>query len=265
MDILKHFENDKKGDFLIFYLKDEEWGDFCDKLPVECRSCFISTEDLDNRIKAFGSTKEVELSEVLPEKGSIKSGDFGEMLAYFLFKEIYKDQQIDGPRKWRWKTDKNVPAPYSDVILFSIKNKDYSEEDLLISVESKMKAVPSDKTIPIQKAIEGAEKDYVSRIASSLSWLRKKYKEESLKEGSKKERLVQLVENINRFIKAEKFGSYTKQVNAIAFIDKTMVDEELKRPIKVPAREGMNLGVYVIGIKDLKGLYEKVYSTILKL
>ncbi len=139
MELLKHFEEGSKN-YIMLSLKDNEWDEFIAKLPIPYKDCYIPDSELQQRIKTFASSKEKELSEILPSEGKIKSGDFGEILSYFLFKEKYKKRSVDGPKKWRWKEEKNVAAPYTDVILFSIKNAKPSKDDLLISVESKMKA-----------------------------------------------------------------------------------------------------------------------------
>jgi len=268
MDILNHFENTKDGNFIILSLKDSEWNDFLNKLPNEYKECFISSSELKNRIETFSSTKEKEWSEILPTEGSIKSGDFGEILAYFLCKEIHKANKIDGPKKWRWKESQNVAAPYSDVILFSIINENkYSKTDMIISAESKMKATSNKSYNPIENSVNGAKKDHVSRIANSLSWLRKKYKDESSKEGANKEKLIQLVKNINRFIESEKteHGEYIKKVKAMTFLDKAFLEDEKVKSVNIQNEAGLDLEIYIIPIKDLKKMYEKVYSEIPKI
>ena len=265
MEILKFFEEGKKS-CLTFTLKDEEWDSFVSILPKEYKVCYVTDEDLKKRIDSFSSTKEKELSEILPDKGNIKSGDFGEILSYFLFKERHKNKHVHGPKKWRWKQEKNVAAPYTDVILFSIqKDGKASKEDLFISVESKMKAVINNNYDPIQAAINGAEKDYVSRIANSLSWFRKKYKDESIKENAPVEALKKIVDSIERFIKSEIFGEYDKKIKAIAFIDKSLFEDEITKNTVIPPQKGMNLNIFAVSVKDLKKVYEKVFEEIPKL
>ncbi len=274
MEILKHFQNKTDKDFVILALKDEEWEDFFNKLPDEFKDCFISEDDLKTRVKILSSTEKKELSEILPNEGNIMSGDFGEILAYHIFKELNKG--VDGPKKWRWKESQNVAAPYSDVILYSIDNKKYSNKDLLISAESKMKAskrkysqafLDDDKKhVRIQEAINGAQKDYISRIAYSLGWIRKKYKDELLKATTQKSKYLELIKSIDRFFNSEKdeFGPYIKKVKAIALVDKDMLDYEIQQEIVLPKIPDMDLEVYIVAIKDLQAMYEKLYSTILK-
>lgn len=265
MTLLNHFE-EHTGQYIILTLNDAEWDDFIDKLSGPYRSCYIPEKELQHRITTFSSTKEKELSEILPSIGNIQSGDFGEILSYFIFKERHKKQNVDGPKKWRWKQEKNVAAPYTDVLLFSIKNQTTpSKDDLLISVESKMKATANNSYHPIQNAIDGAEKDYVTRIANSLSWLRKKYKDESLKVNAPIQKLKDLVATLERFIQSETVGEYTKQLKAIAFVDKTFLQDEVNKIVTMPSVDGTSFEVFVVSIKDLKKAYESVFTEIPKL
>ncbi len=264
MELLKYF-NASKGQFDFLTLKDEKWTEFVTILPSGFRDCYIQEEELQHRMKTFSSSKENEFSEILPTLGNIKSGDFGEILSYFLIKERYKKQKIDGPQKWRWKQEKNVAAPYSDVILFTKKIEKPSKDDLLISVESKMKATLKKKYHPIQKAIDGAEKDYVSRMAHSLSWLRKKYKEESLKVNAPVEQLKEYVAILERFIKSEIFGEYKKYIKAVAIVDKSFLSDEVKKKIAMPSLSGTDLEIMIVSIKDLKRTYETIFTNIPKL
>lgn len=265
MDLLNHFLEENKG-ITIFNLKDDERDALLAKLPIEFKRNYITDIDLDNRIRIFSSTKEKELSELLPTKGSIKSGDFGEMLSYFFFSDKYRSQGLKGPRKWRWKEDKNVAAPYSDVILFAVNNISApSINDLLVSVESKMKSTSNKDYHPIQNAIDGAQKDYITRMANSLNWLRKKYKEASLNKDADEAAFISLVNIIERFIKSETIGEYTKKVKAVAIVDKTFLNDEISKGISLPTTSGINLEIFVISIKDLKDAYEKTYDEILKL
>ena len=115
-------------------------------------------------------------SYVLPDFGNIKSGDFGEMLSLFAVSDHLANKGITvfAPKKWRWK-DRNKPAPYSDAILFNIVDPEKSsEEDFLVTIESKMKATPSTNH-RIKDAIDGANDDIKSRMAKTINWLVEKY------------------------------------------------------------------------------------------
>lgn len=263
MEILSHFLEENR-EITILTLKDNERDQLLDKLPLEFKRSYISDEDLNARMLMFSSTIEKELSEILPDDPTIMSGDFGEMLCYFFCKDKYRAQAIEGPRKWIWKQEKNVAAPYSDVILFAVDNLDTpSQNDILISAESKMKATKNKDYHPIQAAVNGANKDYVTRIAASLSWLRKKYKEEAIKENDATQEFKRLVKTINRFIQSETVGEYTKKVKAIAIVDKNFVADEIAKELNLPDESNGKMEIFIISIKDLKDAYQRTHQNIL--
>jgi len=261
LEILKYFK-ETKIIYTLFILKEGERIEFLKELPIEYKDCYIPDDELLERIKNFSSTKENELSEILPTLGNIQSGDFGEILSFFLFKEKFKKQNVDGPKKWRWKQDKDVAAPYTDVLLFSINGKKPSINDLLISIESKMKATLNKNYHPIQNAINGSEKDYVSRIANTLSWLRKKNKDESLKKNAPITQLNYNVSLIERFIKSEIHGEYSKKFIAVAIVDNMFLKEEIRKGTSFPINIGPNLKVVVVSIKKLQRAYQDVFTKI---
>jgi hypothetical protein len=242
-------------------LNDLEWDACIGCFPPAYLDCYISDTDLKNRVTTFGKSRSEEIVELLPTEPTIQSGDFGEILCYFLFKEIYKALNPDGPKKWRWKQQNNVAAPYTDVLLFHKVNiSKPHKNDHLISIESKMKVVDNKSYRPIENAIKGAQKDSVSRIAHSLAWLRKKYKEEALKTGAPIEELKNLVSQIERHINSETTGEYKKIIRAVAVVDKNLLDEELKIAYTLPVLPDVDFEVIIITVKDLKKAYQTVFS-----
>lgn len=259
MELLSHFEFDN-GEIIKVTLKDEDRDNFLEKLPEFFRYAYITETELNSRVENFGTTQAEELAELIPDRGSTRSGDFGEILSYLFFKERHQLNTVDGPLKWHWKQDKNTAAPYTDVILFACANVDVpSEEDIIISVESKMKASVSNLN-QIQHAIDGAESDYVSRIANSLAWMRRKYKNEAAKVGADIEGIRAIIAKLERFINSDEKGAYTKKVKAIAFIDKAWFDVDVARPILRPAIDGLDLTVFAVSIDRLRDAYEEVLT-----
>lgn len=261
MELLSHFDFED-SDIIRVTLKDDERDIFLAKLPDLYREAYIAKEELDSRVTTFESSHALELSELIPDVGSIKSGDFGEVLSYLFFKERHQVQGVDGPLKWRWKQDKNTAAPYSDVILFACNNVDVPcIDDLLVSVESKMKATDSNLN-QIQNAIDGAESDYVSRIANSLAWMKRKYKIEAAKVGADIDNIKSVIAKIERFINADEKGAYQKKVKAIAFIDQSWFEKDLLLPITKPAIQGLDLTIFAVSISRLKEAYTEVLTKV---
>lgn len=252
MNIIKHFEL-KNTKYQIYSLKEEYLDDFLNKLPVEFRRCYITDKKLDDLSKKNGESKDDILRKYfLPDVGNIMSGDFGEILSYFMVIDKYNKEGfvVKGPRKWRWKMARNKPAPYSDAVLFHFhKEGKSSKKDKMISIEAKMKATPS-KRHRIQDAIDGAKEDKNSRAVKTLNWLYEKYGRIGMRNAQQK---------IQRFRKPSKFGTYEKTYKAIAIIEKSLLPDELRK--KVVSDDGIR--ILVISTNNLKDIYQKTFNNII--
>jgi hypothetical protein len=250
--LIQHFEV-KDTKYQIYSLKEKDLDDFLNKLPKEFRRCYITDRKLDDLSKKNGESKDDLLRKYfLPDVGNIMSGDFGEMLSYFLVIDKYNNDGlvIEGPRKWRWKPARNKPAPCSDAVLFHIHNKDKSsKKDKMISIESKMKATPSSRH-RIQDAIDGAQEDRNSRAVKTLNWLYEKYGRIGKKNAQQK---------IQRFRNPSKFGTFEKIYKAIAIIDKELLSDELKK--KVVSDDGIR--ILIISTSNLKDIYQRTFNNII--
>ena len=262
MEIATHFQEVPNDNFIVFLLKDSEWSNLLEKLPTNYKDCFISENELITRMVEFGTTREQELIEKIPSEWKIKAWDFWEILAYYFFNEKYSWDNLHWPKKWRWKESKDTPAPYSDVVFFKPINSVPAEDDILISIESKVKSTYSSSYSPIQNAIDWAKKDHISRLAKSLPWLKEKYKQELIKDPDNAHLYRNLVNSLNRYIESETYWKYIKYVKAIAFIDTDFLTWETDKPITLPTPVIEWLEVYVIWINNLKDLYENTYSKI---
>jgi hypothetical protein len=264
MNLLTHFNETLADPYIILTLKNDEWDALLEKLPTKYKDCFISENHLVERMRICWTTRSQELSEKIPTEWSIKSWDFWEILAYHIFEEIYSWIGLHWPKKWRWKETNNKPAPYADVIFFTPINWTPAESDLLISIESKMKATNNPHS-PIQDAIEWAGKDYVSRLAKSLPWLKEKYKHDALSDTTNELVYRSLINTLNRYIESETHWKYTKHAKAIAFVDNAFLEWEKGKSITLPDPAIEWLEIYVVWIDNLKDLYENTYSKIIAL
>lgn len=136
------------------------------------------------------------------------------------------------------------------------RNKKPSNEDLLMSAEVKTKSTKHTKN-PIQQAVEGVQKDKISRLARTLSWLKDKYT--SVDPNPEK------IEYLDRFINSQedKYGKYTKHFKAVAVIDSSFLDNDLKEKIKVPDIDG-DFEIIIVSLDTLKEVYEDTYKVMLK-
>ncbi|MGB3466995.1 MAG: Hachiman antiphage defense system protein HamA [Cyclobacteriaceae bacterium] len=255
MLLLGHFDSVSVDSKLLFKLKPDQKDAFLASLPDAYRICYISDRLLIDKARANGETPEEFLKYVLPDPGNIMSGDFGELLCFLLSKEFLKNEKshIGGPRKWRWKQDRNKPAPHTDILLFRVKDKiskGNHQDDEVIAIESKMKATKSKSTHPIQDAIDGADKDRLSRMSKSLDWYNDKLALD------KKPRLRSI---LTKFRKPDEYGTFKKSFKAIAIIDDEFFEEEISKSV---SDYSSDIEIWSISIGQLKEAYENVYRQI---
>lgn len=253
MQILQHFNKSKTSDFIIYHLKEKEWDTFIKKLTDDFRLCYISDAKLTKRAAKASLTESAFLEKyVVPNEPTILSGDFGELLSFFAVLERFEKKGIIllDPRKWRWKDNKDKPAPGVDSVLFHIANpKIYTDNDSLVTIESKMKAVKSKKH-RIQKAIDDASKDKLSRLSKTLIWLEEKY----AKQGKEESRKM-----VQRFNDPATHGNYQKQHKAITILDSTLEAGETALPVNNP----QGIIAIVFSIQELIRAYTETRTNII--
>lgn len=254
MNVLIHFDETNTGTYTLYKLKKGQWKNLLGKFPVKFRQCYITDAALDELSKKIGVTKSQYLEKyILPDKANIVSGDFGEILSYWAIKDKYQSKgiQLNGPKKWRYKFDRNKAVMGADALLFHKANpRKPSKDDVLVSIESKMKAVVSTDH-RIQKAIDGAEQDKNTRMAKTLIWLEELY----AKNGDRDS-----VSFIKRFNDPATHGNFTKEFNAIAILDSTLEAGETGQVFT----NKQNVTVIVFSVDDLKRAYESTRDNIIK-
>lgn len=254
MAVLKFFVRTDNEHYVLYKLKDNVWLEFINSLTVDFRLCYIQDPQLKELSRINNVTESVFLENyVLPDDPIIKSGDFGEILCYFAVMENYQNKNIivNGPKKWQWKENRNKAAYYCDAILFHRASDDkFTENDLLVSVESKMKATANNNN-PIQNAIKDAEKDKLTRLAKTLNWLEEKYAR--LGDIENKELTV-------RFKDPIKYGDYKKQYKAIALFDQSMEEVEIAKKIDIVE----SIELIIFSISELRNAYEQTRLNIIK-
>jgi len=258
IDILTHFkETASKNGITIFTLKEAERDAFFHKLPQPFRCLYLTDEDLDWRTKEFGTSRPEEIVEKIPDDPTIMSGEFSEILCYYIIPERYLPSSHLRPPKWKWKESKNNPAHFTDVILFCQNDLDNPRpDDSLISIESKARATrPSSTESSLQKAIDDAHKDYVSRLGESLFHLKTRYKDD---------RDAQAVKQLARFMDAAKYPTFIKHFKAIATVDGSFAETHLNNVTEIPNNIKDTFEVILIRIEDLKGAYEHTFTQISK-
>jgi hypothetical protein len=254
MKVLEHFNRANNATHILYRLKKGEWSKLLGKIPEEFRKCYITDAALTDLSAKLGMSKADYLDKyVIPDRPNILSGDFGEILSYWAVRDNFHSKGIPviGPKKWLFKNDKNNAVKGADALLFHrINPKKPSKKDLLISIESKMKAVASNGH-RMQDAVDGATQDKKTRMAKTLIWLEEKH----AKEGN-----LALVQYVQRFNDPATHGDFNKEFKAIAIVDETLEVGETGKTFTNP----LNVTVIVFSIEDLKKAYEDTRKNIIK-
>ena len=212
-------------------------------------NCYITTNFLKDRVSKTGLPASEILKNKLPDTPNIMAGDFGEILTLF-YLSGERSESVKKIKKWRFKEDRNKAAPHSDVvILYKKYDNQASKSDFVICAEAKLKSTKS-SFCPIKESTVGYDKDKTGRLARTLVWL----KEKEIDHGDLKS-----IAYIKRFTDDLLKTEFKKKYRAVTIIDRNFLDEELQKPLKLPIQSD-EFEVIVIGITDLKQLYERSFS-----
>lgn len=257
MDFLDCFTRVNEQGFVKYILKEGHRASLISQVQSKFQECYISNRDLRRLCSQLNKEKNEILSRFkLPDEGNIMSGDFGEIFCLLLVKNNLstKGVKVYGIPKWRWKQQRNKPAPHSDGILFHIKDsKQPCPDDYMVSVESKMKSTVNKKYNPIQNSINGATDDKLGRVSKTLIWLDEKYGLEGK---------ANLLKQLERFKKPDVYGTYKRHYKAIAIIDSALFEKELNSGW---ANNDQDIQVVVFSINELKDAYEQTFKSLIEL
>ncbi|MFO3289592.1 Hachiman antiphage defense system protein HamA [Legionella pneumophila serogroup 1] len=215
--------------------------------------CYISANVLATRVNETGFSASEILQNKLPDRGSVMAGDFGEILTLF-YLSSERSEPVKKIRKWRYKQDRTKAAPHSDVVILHRNYVDKaSKSDFVICAEAKVKSTQS-SFCPIEKSIEGYNSDRTGRLARTLVWLKEKAIDQEDSES---------IEYIKRFTDDLLSTEFKKNYRAVAIIDRNFLDQELQKSLELPT-QSEEFEVIVIGITNLKQLYEQSFSSAVK-
>lgn len=247
-----------------YVFDDKNTAQFIRECIVPFREAYIKEAKLVEIVKVFGTTRKHEIEERIPKTADVKAGDFGEILTYYLAREIWCQDANICPMKWRLKDKKDAASPFTDVLIFRSDVNGANPNDELFSFEAKVRATaPSgnyDNKIGYKAgkakcafidAIIDADKDRVSRAAESINYLLTRCKDLGLTVEYKQ---------IIRFAEPYNNVTYKKQYSAVVIVDSKYTARQLaKLPVDLLVNYP-NIRVYFVPIKDLKVLYENVFT-----
>lgn len=261
---------------LCFYVFDNtKAASFVQDCLVPFREAYIATDKLNHIVSHFPTTRKEAISRRLPREGNVMSGDFGEILSFYMACQIWSPSVNVIPMKWRFKDSKKDASKYTDVILFELHDADNpSVDDAMFTYEVKTCATglgdgiykvhvkPSYKNYKdgklectIIEAVFDANKDAVERAAETIPYLLTRCEDEDL---------YDLYKQIYRFREAEK-TTYNKEYNAVAIVDSTTLSKQMLRmPGDLLTMHPNVKNVYCIPMENLQNVYESIYAEMRK-
>jgi hypothetical protein len=250
-DLRPSFQREADSPFVLVRVPEEEADAWVQALTDGIRRCYAADESLSTRAAEIGLTRGEVLASLLPDRGAVMAGDFGEILVFIYGGVAENPSDVIGPKKWRLKQDRLKPAPYSDVVQFVVPTwPTPSDQDCIFCSEVKTKSTGGDST-PIASAIADCEKDRIGRLAKTLVWLRERAISVDLGTTS--------IAHLDRFIEAIDHPPAQKHFNAVAVLCTSLLEAELE---SAPEVEPADYTVLVLAVPDLKRRYEALFDAV---
>ncbi len=253
------FPHEAENPFVLVRVSQEDAEAMAARVQDAFRRCYLTDAELLQRVQELegelGGTPEERQRQIiaskLPNPGPIMSGDFGEIVVYFYQAVDAYPQVAFGPKKWRLKESRTHSAPYSDVLHFVLSNwPQATAQDEVFCSEVKTKATDGGST-PILSAIEGCQKDRISRLANTLNWLRDRAIGENLGAIS--------IAQLNRFINANDYPPAIRRFRAVAVICESLIEAELDA---APANPNADFTLVIIVVPNLHTVYTEVFQAV---
>lgn len=245
------FAQDLREAYTFVAVPEDVVRQWTEALSVPIRRCYIS----DDVLRAWAAKRGIAtgniLSALLPDPGSVMSGDFAEIMSFIYHASRPEFRDAIGPRKWRLKADRTKAAPYSDVLYLLLPSWPApSEADTLICSEVKAKATAG-STSPIRKAIEDSAKDSESRLTRTLVWLRERALTTDIDQLT--------LQMLDRFLDVAEQPPFARRFNAVAVISADLIADELS---DAPGERSSDCDLIVISVPQLREAYTNAYDAV---
>lgn len=245
----------KDKGIIVFDFDDSRSNEFITNFVIPFRRSYISDELLDLEVGSGVNTREEAISNRLPEVKYLQSGEFCEILVFFIAQKFVCPDANIRPIKWRWKETKDQPCHLTDVIMMRYEENNPQTSDYIFSSEIKSAATPireRSKESRMNEAIEGALKDKNSRIGKMIAYLTTQY----MRDGK-----PAMAKTVKRFADSTTV-SYGRRISAFVVSER----DSLKNHIKNITTDNMTLvakekiALFAIPIRNLRAIYEKLYA-----
>ncbi len=244
------------NNIVVFDFDDSKSAQFIQEFVIPYRQSYYSDEDLDYEVNEGINTREKAIENKLPTTPNLRSGEFSEILMFFLSCKVLCSDANVTPIKWRWKEHRDAPCHLTDIALLKCNNSENpSTEDYFFSMEVKSAATPignRSKESRFNDAIEGALKDKTSRVGKMVAYLTTKYSKERNAEAAKIAKrfddgtTVQYQRRFSAAVVSER-NSLQYHIANIVASNKAKADTE-------------HIALFAVPMQDLKTIYETMYN-----
>lgn len=249
----KTYQN--KG-IIVFDFDDTKSNEFIQNYIIPFRQSYVSDEDLDYEVDNGINTRKDAIENKLPTSPQLKSGEFSEILMFFLAcKFICPDANIT-PIKWHWKEHRDAPCHLTDIMLLKCADKDNPHAtDYVCSIEVKSSATPigpRSNASRMNEAIEGAIKDKNSRIGKMIAYLTTKYA---------KDRKADMAKLVKRFDDGTTVH-YDRHISAAIIVERNSMQYHIKNitAANLVKAQTEQIALFAVPLRELKQMYENLYS-----
>lgn len=243
---------------VVYGFKEELLDEFVTEFLLPFREAYISKEELDAGIAEEVWADEQEgISAQIPTKAHLQSGEFSEILLFYLSHCLRRADANIAPLKWRWKENQDMPCHLTDIVLIKCDDERAPKtDDYLYFVESKGKAIaPTNNADSVMNAaIDGAVNDSVSRAGKTVTYLITKYSKD--KEYDKARKVGRFKDSVN--------VEYQRYSNAAIVVEKSTLDHHISKITAENLEKARrnNISLFAVPIENMKALYERMYNEV---
>lgn len=251
----------KSDNIVIFDFIDSRASQFIRDFVIPFRQSYYSDADLSFEIDNKINTREEAIRNKLPTNPSLKSGEFSEILMFFLSHKVICPDANVIPIKWQWKEHRDAPCHLTDIVLLKCDDSSNpSTEDYLFSMEVKSAAKPignKSKDSKFNSAINGAMKDKISRVGKMVAYLTTHFS---------KERNVESAKKANRFADGTTV-QYKIKFSAAVVSERNSLQYHIANIVSSNKNTAHKeqIALFAVPMQNMKEMYEKIYNITPKL
>lgn len=229
--------------------------DFVQDCVQRFREAYISEDKIQKILSSSRSKSRKDIIDArLPQKTMNVAGDFGEILCYYLWTEVWASDSNIRPMKIRWKEHPDMPSHYADVILLKrVDENAASVDDKMYTIESKVWTSKMDAHhSSLTDALKGAKQDSTERAAKTIPYLVLQYQRDDE---------YYLAEQVERFGDPVN-NPFQKFHYAVAIVESSQRNEHLSNFDRKLLAANSNIPVFLLPISDLRSIYQNLFKVL---